>query len=406
MLDADLLATALQHDPSWELIERLPPEAFAAPYRAVFEVMVREGTPRAALISGDDGVQATTLKILDVPVVTTAHTPALCAQIVERHAKAQLRSLGGDIGKLCRSATSSEIVSVIESRVAGLTASRPADMEHASSGLRAVYDQIVAYSERPGGLTGVPSGLDDLDKLTGGFQAGHLIVVAGRPAMGKTALAMGSAQYAAQQDYKTLVASLEMAKAELLMRAVCSQARVNHQDVREGRLKSMDWKDITSAIGVIGQSSLVISDRTDVTIGMLRSMCRRCKDLRMLALDYLQLMTGGGRDREREIAEISRGLKVLAKDLGIPVICVSQLNRGVENRSDKRPLLADLRESGAIEQDADEIIFVYRPRYYDETAPADYAEAIVAKNRHGPTGVVKLRWDGRYTRFDNYYQGE
>jgi replicative DNA helicase len=264
--------------------------------------------------------------------------------------------------------------------------------------------------ERKEMVTGVPSGFKDLDKLTAGFQPSDLIVIAGRPSMGKTALCLNIATHAAFGGHGVAVFSLEMAKEQLVLRMLCSEARIDHSKVRSGYLADREFPALVMAAGRLAETPIYIDDTPAISVLELRAKARRLvrdrdKKIGLIIVDYLQLMRGSGRapNREQEISEISRSMKALAKELNIPVIAVSQLNRRVEDRGDKRPMMADLRESGAIEQDADVIAFVYREVVYNENADdPNLAEIIVGKQRNGPTGTVRLAFFREFTRFENY----
>jgi replicative DNA helicase len=263
-------------------------------------------------------------------------------------------------------------------------------------------------------VTGVPTGFKDLDVLTAGLQPSDLIVLAARPSMGKTALALNIAAYAAMDaEPKRGVAffSLEMSKEQLVLRMLCSEARVDSAKARAGYLSERDFPKLAQAASRLAEANIFIDDSSDTTAITLKAKCRRLarerkNNLGLILVDYLQLMRSArpGESREKEIAEISRSLKALAKELKVPVIALSQLNRQVETRPDRRPLLADLRESGAIEQDADVIAFIYREEMYKgkDSKEAGVAEIIVAKQRNGPTDTVKLTYLSQYTRFENY----
>ena len=266
-------------------------------------------------------------------------------------------------------------------------------------------------------VTGVPSGFDDLDRLTAGLQPAELIILAGRPGMGKTALALNMAQHAALSAGKHGVAvfSLEMAKEQLVLRMLCAQARVDSAKVRGGFLSDRDFERLAIAAQQLGDAPIYIDDSPGLSVLELRAKARRLKrdasvNLSMVIVDYLQLMRGLGQtdSREQEISQISRSLKNLAKELNVPVIALSQLNRQVEQRAERRPLLADLRESGAIEQDADVVAFVFREEAYhpENEEVHGIAEVIVAKQRNGPIGSIKLTFRSEYTRFENYTADE
>ena len=268
--------------------------------------------------------------------------------------------------------------------------------------------------ERKELVTGVPTGFEKIDDKTSGFQKSDLIIIAGRPSMGKTAFALNIAQYAAlEAGIPVAVFSLEMSKEQLALRMLSSEARVDSQRIRRGFLGDADWLKLTNAAGKLFEAPIFIDDTPAITVLEMKAKARRLKaevDLGLIILDYLQLMRSGGykESREQEISEISRSLKTLAKELNVPVIALSQLNRQVENRSDKRPQMADLRDSGAIEQDADLIAFIYRDEVYnksEENPEKGFAEIIIGKQRNGPTGMVKLMFQEQFTRFENLARG-
>ncbi|MBS0556377.1 MAG: replicative DNA helicase [Proteobacteria bacterium] len=257
-------------------------------------------------------------------------------------------------------------------------------------------------------VTGLATGFADLDEMTSGLQPADLIIVAARPSMGKTALAVNMAEHAAIKSRKAVaIFSMEMSASQLAFRLISSLGRIDQQHLRNGDLAEEDWPRVTSAITLLSETKILIDDTPALSPAELRARARRMKrqyDLGLIVVDYLQLMAvpGNKENRATEISEISRGLKALAKELNIPVIALSQLNRSLEQRTDKRPVMADLRESGAIEQDADVILFIYRDEYYDkESADKGLAEIIIGKQRNGPTGTVKLTFLGRYTRFES-----
>ncbi len=276
-----------------------------------------------------------------------------------------------------------------------------------------IETNIDALEERQGNralVTGVPTGFSRLDHMTSGLQSGDLIILAARPSMGKTALALNMARNAAiEGNTPVAVFSLEMSKEQLSMRMLCAEARVDSSRIRSGFLNPEDWNRITDAAGVLSEIPVYIDDSPDISATSIRTKSRRLKmdkGLGLVIVDYLQLMKGRAsiERRDLEISEISRSLKLLAKELSVPVIALSQLNRKLEERSDKRPQLADLRESGALEQDADVVAFIYRDEVYnkDENNPnRGTAEIILAKQRNGPTGVVPLTFLNAYTRFEN-----
>ena len=259
-------------------------------------------------------------------------------------------------------------------------------------------------------ITGVPTGFEGLDRLTSGLQPSDLVIVAGRPSMGKTSFALNIAQHAALEAKMTIgIFSLEMSKEQLSLRMLCSEARVDAQRLRSGFLEKSDWPKLASAAGSLAETPIFIDDTPALSVLEMKAKARRLMSehgLKLIIVDYLQLMSGGGgvERREQEISEISRSLKALAKELNLPVVALSQLNRKVEDRHDKRPQLADLRESGAIEQDADVIIFIYRDEVYNKSESTDnkgVAEIIIGKQRNGPTGMIKLVFIDKYATFKN-----
>ena len=269
-------------------------------------------------------------------------------------------------------------------------------------------ETIEKLQEHKDFLTGVPTGFTDLDRLTSGFQPSDLVIVAARPAMGKTSLALNIAQYVGTKTEKTVgVFSLEMSKEQLFLRMLTSEARINARRFRDGYLGSEEYKKLSDALGALGEASVFIDDSSSITVLEMRAKARRLKSehgLHLLIVDYLQLMQGRGRfeNRNLELASISRSLKSLAKELKVPVVALSQLSRAPESRSEHRPQLSDLRESGALEQDADVVLFIYREDQYDRKAENENtAEVIIGKQRNGPTGTVRLAFLKEITRFEN-----
>ncbi len=280
----------------------------------------------------------------------------------------------------------------------------------------ALLDRVQEMADNPNDVTGVPTGFYDLDRMTAGFQAGDLIVLAARPSMGKTALAINIAEHVAlNEGLPVAVFSMEMGAAQLAVRIVGSIGRIDQSHLRTGKLTDEEWPRLTEAIEKLRTISLHIDESAGLTSSELRANARRlsrqCGKLGLIVVDYLQLMSGSssseGENRATELGEISRGLKMLAKELQCPVMALSQLNRSVESRPDKRPMMSDLRESGAIEQDADIIMFIYRDEYYTKDACKEpgVAEIIIAKQRNGPTGVVKLAFLKPITKFESLASG-
>jgi replicative DNA helicase len=277
--------------------------------------------------------------------------------------------------------------------------------------LKETIKNIEALYEKKDHVTGVPTGYFDLDEKTAGFQRGDLVIIAGRPSMGKTAFALNIAQYAAihaEPNQAVALFSLEMSKEQLVTRLLCSEARVDASRLRTGHLIETDWHKLTRGASALHEAKIFIDDTPAISVLEMRAKSRRLKaehNVGMIVVDYLQLMRGGSNpeSRQQEISEISRSLKALAKELNVPVVALSQLNRGLESRTDKRPMMSDLRESGAIEQDADVIMFVYREEVYDKENPElkGKAEIIIGKQRNGPIGTVNLAFLGEYTRFES-----
>ena len=275
--------------------------------------------------------------------------------------------------------------------------------------LKHSFEVIQELYDKKEHITGVATGFNDLDAITSGFQKSDLVVIAGRPSMGKTAFALNVASHAAiQKGIPVAIFSLEMGKEQLVQRMLCSEARVDAHKLRTGYLADRHWSSLTTAAGLLSESQIYIDDTPAMTVLEMRSKARRLKaesDVGLVIVDYLQLMRGLGRqeNRQQEISEISRSLKALAKELTVPVLALSQLSRAVETRGgDKRPILSDLRESGAIEQDADVVAFIYRAEQYERTPEnIGIAEIIIGKQRNGPTGTVRLQFSSECTRFDN-----
>ncbi|WP_281883320.1 replicative DNA helicase [Paenibacillus sp. YYML68] len=272
--------------------------------------------------------------------------------------------------------------------------------------LMEVFDKVEMLYNQKGSTTGIRSGFSDLDKMTSGFQRSDLIIVAARPSVGKTAFALNIAQNVGVREKETVaIFSLEMGAAQLVQRMICAEANVDAGRMRTGFLESDDWEKLTMAIGSLSEANIYIDDSPSVTVADIRAKCRRLKKekgLGMILIDYLQLIHGRGKgdNRQQEVSEISRTLKQIARELDVPVIALSQLSRGVEQRQDKRPMMSDLRESGSIEQDADIVAFLYRDDYYDkESEKKNIIEIIIAKQRNGPVGTVELAFLKNYNKF-------
>ncbi|MBQ2834972.1 MAG: replicative DNA helicase [Clostridia bacterium] len=285
-------------------------------------------------------------------------------------------------------------------------------LKHIADVLPDTYQRIEQLYQLKGSIDGVPTGFVDLDNLLTGLHGGELVIVGARPSMGKSAFGLNITGYAGAQAGKSVAYfSLEMPNDQLAMRLLCSDAKVDMQSVRHGSLRDDDWVHLSSTLGPLAASNIYMDDTSGITPSQLRSRCRRLKmerGLDMVVVDYLQLMSADGRveNRQNEVSEISRNLKSIAKELNVPIVALAQLSRAGAQRSDKRPILSDLRDSGAIEQDADVIMFLHREEYYDpNTEDKNIAEVIVAKQRNGPLGTVKLAWLGQYTRFASLQAG-
>ena len=327
---------------------------------------------------------------------------------------ATLRGLiraGGEISILGweRPGDTTDLVDRAEQIVFDLSQSRvTSEFSHIEELLKDSFERITALYEAGAEVTGTPSGFRDLDRLTSGFQPGNLIIVAARPSMGKSGLGLCmAANLAMRAEVPTAIFTLEMSKSEVTQRLMCSEAKVESQRLRTGKLAADDWPRLTAACDRLAKAPIYVDDTGSITMMEIRSKARRLKSrepgLGLILVDYLQLMTSGAsvENRVQEVSQISRSLKILARDLDVPIVAMSQLSRAVEQRHDKRPILSDLRESGSIEQDADLVMFIYRDEYYngDESDQQGLAELHLAKHRNGPTDVVKLSFLRRFAKF-------
>ncbi len=340
------------------------------------------------------------------------------AQIVKEAATLRgLIRVGGEIARLGweRPGETAELVDRAEQVLFELSQEKAtSEFSHIEALLKESFERITQLYESGSDVTGVPSGFRDLDRITSGFQEGNLIVMAARPSMGKSALGLGvAANLAVRREVPVALFTLEMSKSEVTQRLMCSEAKVESQRLRTGKLAADDWPRLTAACDKLARAPLYVDDTGSITMMEIRSKARRLKskhpDLGLIVVDYLQLMTSGitAENRVQEVSQISRSLKVLARDLDVPIIALSQLSRAVEQRHDKRPILSDLRESGSIEQDADIVMFIYRDEYYngEESEQQGLAEVIVAKHRNGPTDTVKLSFLKRYAKFSDLAAG-
>ncbi|MDQ6919350.1 MAG: replicative DNA helicase [Candidatus Dormibacteraeota bacterium] len=349
--------------------------------------------------------------------VPTAGNVEYYARIVKSKAyKRRLISAGGRVTSLGydESLDADEAVNQAQAEVYSVSDGRTGsgnDLERLYDLLRPAMDRIDAQMASGGGVIGIPSGFHDLDRSTSGFKAGDLVIIAGRPAMGKTSFVLNVALHAAVENKKSVaVFSLEMSKDQLVERMLCEQARIDAQRLHRGMLSEAEHERLVYALGPLGDAPIFIDDSPmldDLTLRLKARQAKTREGIDMLIIDYLQLMSGRSRgddtNRVQEVSAISRGLKAIARELKIPVLAISQLSRGPEARPDKRPLLSDLRESGSIEQDADIVMFLYRDDYYnrDKSEKPGIAEVIIAKHRNGPTGTIELMFRRELTRFEN-----
>ena len=418
-------AMLLSRDAIADAVERVQPDHFYRPAHAhVFDaisalyaagdpadpVTVAEELDRAGvleMVGGLDGLIG-----LQVNTPATSNAEKYARIIAERFTLRKLIEVAGEITELgySRPDDVTKAVDEAENMMFQVAQGRVADtMGEIRDLLDSTLDRLEHLYEQGEGITGTPTGFIDLDNLLSGLQPNAFVVVGARPAMGKTAFALNMAAHAAVREQKgVLVFSLEMGHLELTQRLLCSEANVDAKNMRDGKLSEDDWTRISNGIGRLAESPMWIDDNPNLTIMEIRAKARRLKsrvgDLGMIIVDYLQLMTGrsSAENRQVEVAEISRGLKILARELECPVVGLSQLSRNLEMRQDKRPMLADLRESGSIEQDADVVMFLYRDEVYNPGSDSEgMAEVIVAKHRNGPTGTIQLGFVPRFTSFRN-----
>ncbi len=414
------------------IVESLRPESFYKPaHRYVYEAMLQlyNGEDKIDIVSVSDVLNINQklelvggrafINDLSYKTITTANIEYYSKIVQEKAIKRSLINAGSeivtagyDLNPIEESLEQAEkLIFDIASQKASKAMAPIKDL---------VYDTYAKIEERynnKGTLTGVATGYYDLDTLTNGLQKSDLIILAARPAMGKTAFALNIAQNVAlRSNVPVAIFSLEMSKEQLVQRLLCAEAEVDTQRLKTGNMQAKDWEKLATAMNSFSEAPIYIDDTAGCTITDLRAKCRRLamaeKNLGLIVIDYLQLIEGTGReDRMQQISSISRGLKILAKELNVPIIALSQLSRAVEGRTDKRPMLSDLRESGSIEQDADIVTFIYRDEYYknasededegEKAANKGEAEIIIAKHRNGPIGVVKLLFQGSITKFKN-----
>ena len=357
------------------------------------------------------GVDASTDYLKQLMEITpTAANVVRYANIVRD--KAMLRALATAAGEIAETVyqgvgTPAEILESAEKKIYALRKGERGDsMEHIGTVLHKIFDRLAELAQSDSDIPGLSTGLVDLDRKINGLNRSDLLLIAARPAMGKTSFALNIALNVAKKYGQTVAFfSLEMSREQLAMRLLSGESFVDSQKMATGKLSDEEWSKLAMASAALSQTDIRVDDNPSITVAEMNAKCRRLDNLGLVLIDYLQLMTGSGYGRQAEnrvnvVSDISRALKIMAKELNVPVICLSQLSRGPESRQDKRPILSDLRESGAIEQDADEVLFLYRDDYYHENSEEkNVAECIVAKNRHGETGTVKLQWLPQYTTF-------
>ncbi len=348
------------------------------------------------------------LRLVAEAVPTAANAKDYAGIVRDKAILRQLIEAGEDIAEAAYAGDdeAEALVEYAESKIFRIAEGREnKNFVHIRDALIQVYDRLTKLSQDPDAFRGMPTGFDALDNVIVGMNEADLVLVGARPGMGKTSFAMNIATESALKTKKTVcVFNLEMSADQLANRMLSSEAQIDSYKMRSGKLENEDWSAIAHASSRLSETEILIDDTPGITVTGMKSKLRRVKNLGLVVVDYLGLMSGDKRtdNRVQEVGEISRGLKVMAKELKVPIICCAQLNRGPENRPDKRPNLSDLRDSGAIEQDADIVLFLYRDEYYkDETVDQSVAEVIVAKNRHGSLEKVKLGWIGRFTKFTN-----
>ncbi|WP_343210279.1 replicative DNA helicase [Anaerolentibacter hominis] len=396
---------------------------YQSQYGALFDAMVElynEGRP-ADLVTLQDKIKekslppevysAEFLRDLITAVPTSANVRSYAEIVREKSVLRRLIKVTEDISNQCYLGkdkldliledAEKKVFDVVQNRDAG-------DYVDIKDLVIHSLESIEAAAKNKGSVTGIATGFYDLDYKTAGLQPSDLVLIAARPSMGKTAFVLNIAEYVAIRSHvPTAIFSLEMSKDQLIKRMLSMHSKVDSQSIRTGNLQDEDWVKLVESARTIGNSNLIIDDTPGISVAELRSKCRKYKiehNLGLIIIDYLQLMSGSRKteSRQQEISDISRSLKALARELSVPVVSLSQLSRAVEQRPDKRPMLSDLRESGAIEQDADVVMFIYRDDYYNhDTEEAGVAEIIIGKQRNGPTGTVKLAWLSQFTKFAN-----
>lgn len=364
---------------------------------------------KAQGVYDEAGGRAYLMQLMQV-TPTAANVTEYAAIVRDKAMLRMITAAGAEIQELAMAGAgaAADIAELAEQRIYNVRQGREIKgLSHIKSVIMDLYAQLDERANSDSDIPGISTGFHDLDRALTGLNKSDLILVAARPGMGKTAFALNLALNAAKASKKDVVVfQLEMSKDQLAGRFLASEALIDSQKLKTGNLTEEDWIKIARATNVLAKTRIYVDDNPAITVAEIKAKCRRLGDgLGLIVIDYIQLMQSGGRrseNRVQEVAEISRGLKIMAKELNVPVVCLSQLSRAAEQRSDKRPMLSDLRESGAIEQDADIVMFIYRDDYYnDESEDKNVAEIIIAKNRHGSTGSINLQWLGQYTTFFN-----
>ncbi len=414
-----------------KVIDYIKPESFYKPaHRYVYEAMIQlfNSNERIDIISVSDVLNFNNkleivggrafINDLSYKTITTSNVEYYAKLVQEKAMKRDLINAGSEIVTSgYDTSTIEESLDYAERLIFDLASKKvTSDLTPVKNIVMKSYERIEQRYQNQGQLIGIDTGFYDLNAMTSGLQKSDLIILAARPAMGKTAFALNIAQNVALRAKKAVaIFSLEMSKDQLMQRMLCSEAELDTQRLKTGNMQPRDWEKLAEAMTKFAEAPIYIDDTAGCTITDLRAKCRRLamaeKDLGLIVIDYLQLMEGSGReDRMQQVSAISRGLKVLARELNVPIISLSQLSRAVESRTDKRPMLSDLRESGSIEQDADIVMFIYRDEYYNKSEEDDEgqkasnkgeAEVIIAKHRNGPVGTVKLLFQGSITKFKN-----
>ena len=405
-----------------DVIEQLHPDVFFIPQnRDIFEtiysmfslnqqidpVTVLDEMRRRGVLD-EQNSRAYLMELMDV-TPTAAHVMEYARILRDKALLRQVSEAAGGIQRLVdeEQGSAGDILDASEQYIYDIRQGRAHQGLHTiSTVLVEVFAHLQELAANQGRVPGVPTGFSEIDQYLGGMGNTNLILVASRPGMGKTAIAMNIAVNAVRETGKSAVYfSLEMSRDQLVMRLLSSEAFINSRKLQTGDLTPDEWTRVANASTVLSKLDMRFDDNPNIGVAEMKAKCRRVENLGLVVIDYLQLMQGGGRrndNRVQEVADISRNLKIMAKELGVPVLCLSQLSRANEKRENKRPMLSDLRESGSIEQDADVVMFLYRDEYYNEnTEDKNVAECIVAKNRHGATGTIKLQWIAQHTTFSS-----